>query len=251
MFRDTIRILKSTSKRIVTVVAGRGCALAGLQPVLSNSASIVAAPTLKELPMFRLTAALLIAALSTFALAQTPANTVVRVRGTVEKLDGQNLVVKTRTGEITNIRLADNYMVVGITKGSIDDVTSGKFIGTTSVGERDGALIALEVHIFPENMRGTGEGHYDWDLRPTSKMTNANVANVTNMGKDRILTVQYKGGEKKVLVTDSAVVVTYAPADKSEIKPGAPVIVITTRQPDGTLTAPRVNVGLNGQVPPM
>jgi hypothetical protein len=100
-------------------------------------------------------------------------------------------------------------------------------------------------------MRGTGEGHYDWDLRPASKMTNANVADVTHMGKDRILTVQYKGGEKKVLVTDSTVVVTYAPADKSELKPGAPIFSVTQKQPDGSLTAARVNIGLNGQVPPM
>jgi hypothetical protein len=201
--------------------------------------------------MTRFTIALLIATVSTVALAQAPANPVVRIRGTVEQLDGQNLVVKTRTGELASIKLADNFMVMGITKGSIDDIASGKFIGTTSVGERDGALVALEVHIFPENMRGTGEGHYDWDLRPTSKMTNANVANVVNMGKDRILTVQYKGGEKKVLVNESAVVVTYIPTDKSELKPGAPVFLNTTRQPDGSLTAPRVNVGLNGQAPPM
>src|SRR5205814_1318649 len=87
---------------------------------------------------------------------------------------------------------SDPFVVIGIAKASLADVASGKFIGTTTVGERDGALVALEVHIFPENMRGTGEGHYDWDLRPNSKMTNANVANVTSMGKDRVLTVQYK-----------------------------------------------------------
>jgi hypothetical protein len=119
------------------------------------------------------------------------------------------------------------------------------------VGERDGALVALEVHIFTEAMRGTGEGHYDWDLRPTSKMTNANVANVTNMGKDRVLTVQYKGGEKKVLVPEDAVVVAFTPTDRKELKAGASIFVVSQRQPDGSLTAPRVNVGLNGQIPPM
>jgi hypothetical protein len=201
--------------------------------------------------MIRFTIALLVAALASAAIAQAPANPPVRVRGTVEKFEGQTLVVKSRTGEPMTIKLADNFVTIGISKGSIDDIASGKFIGTTSVGERDGALIALEVHIFPENMRGTGEGHYDWDLRPTSKMTNANVANVTKMGKDRVLSVEYKGGEKKVLVTDSAVVVTYAPADKSELKPGVPVFVVAQKQPDGSLTAARVNVGLNGQVPPM
>ena len=142
-------------------------------------------------------------------------------------------------------------MPVPPAKASLADVASGKFIGTTTLGERDGALIALEVHIFPEAMRGTGEGHYDWDLRPSSKMTNANVADVTSMGKDRILTVQYKGGEKKVLVPESAIIVSYAPTDRSELKPGAQVFLVSQRQPDGSLTAPRVNVGLNGQVPPM
>ncbi len=201
--------------------------------------------------MIRVIAGLLIAAVSAVAVAQAPANPPVRIRGTVEKLDGQMLTVKSRSGESVTIKMADNFMVVGIAKAGLDDITSGKFIGTTSVGERDGALVALEVHIFPEAMRGTGEGHYDWDLRPASKMTNANVANVTSMGKDRVMTVQYKGGEKKVLVPADAAVVAFSPADKSEIKPGAQIFAVTQRQPDGSLTAARVNVGLNGQIPPM
>ena len=201
--------------------------------------------------MIRAITALLIAAVSAVAVAQAPANPPVRIRGTVEKLDGQMLTVKSRTGESVTIKMADNFVVMGITKANAADIANGKFIGTTSVGERDGALVALEVHIFPEAMRGTGEGHYDWDLRPTSKMTNANVANVTSMGKDRVMTVQYKGGEKKVLVPADAVVVSYTPADRSELKPGAPVFLVSQRQPDGSLAAPRVNVGLNGQIPPM
>src|SRR5258708_2369451 len=123
--------------------------------------------------MIRIVAALLITAVSAAAIAQAPANPT--------------------SGQSMDVTLADTFVVMGIAKASLADVASGKFIGTTTLGERDGALVALEVHIFPENMRGTGEGHYDWDLRPTSKMTNANVANVTSMGKDRVLTVQYKG----------------------------------------------------------
>jgi len=201
--------------------------------------------------MFRTIAALLIAAVSAVAIAQAPANPPVRIRGTVEKIEGTNLTIKANNGQVMNVKLADNYVVVGIAKASLADVASGKFIGTTTVGERDGALVALEVHIFPENMRGTGEGHYDWDLRPNSKMTNANVANVTSMGKDRVLTVQYKGGEKKVLVPEKAVIVSFTPTERSELKPGAKVFTVTQRQPDGSLTAARVNVGLHGQVPPM
>ena len=200
--------------------------------------------------MIRGICAFLIAAMSAVALAQPPANPPVRVRGTVEKIDGQNLTVTARNGETITIKLADNFVVMGIAKASMADIASGKFIGTTTVGERDGALIALEVHVFPENMRGTGEGHYDWDLRPSSKMTNANVANVVSIGKDRILTVQYKGGEKKILVPESAVIVSFTPTDRSALKSGAQVFVNSQRQPDGSLTAPRVNVGLDGQVPP-
>ena len=195
-------------------------------------------------------AALLIAAVSAVAVAQAPSPPV-RIRGTVEKIDGTKLTIKANNGQSMNVKLADNYTVMGIAKASLADIAGGKFIGTTTVGERNGALVALEVHIFPENMRGTGEGHYDWDLRPDSKMTNANVANVTSMGKDRVLTVQYKGGEKKVLVPEKAVIVSFTPTERSALKPGAPVFAVTQRQPDGSLTAARVNVGLNGQVPPM
>ena len=201
--------------------------------------------------MIRTLSALLIAAVSAVAVAQAPANPPVRIRGTVERIDRTNLSVKANDGQSMNVKLADNFVVMGIAKASLADVASGKFIGTTTVGERAGALVALEVHIFPENMRGTGEGHYDWDLRPSSKMTNANVASVTSMGKDRVLTVQYKGGEKKVLVPEKAVIVSFTPTDRSELKPGAKVFTVTQRQPDGSLTAARVNVGLHGQVPPM
>jgi hypothetical protein len=201
--------------------------------------------------MKRTFAVFLLVALSSVALAQAPANPPVRIRGTVEKIDGNMLTVKARNGQTMNVKLADNYAVIGVAKASVSDVSSGKFIGTTTVGERNGNLIAEEIHIFPENMRGTGEGHYDWDLRPNSKMTNANVANVTGVGKDRVMTVQYKGGEKKVLIPENAVVVAFQPTDKSELKPGAHVFVNSQKQPDGSLTAARVNVGLKGQVPPM
>src|SRR5205814_3199919 len=157
--------------------------------------------------MFRIVPGCLIAAVSAAAIAQAPANPPVRLRGTVERIDRTHLIVKINTGQSMNVTLADNFVVIGIAKARLADIGSGKFIGTTTVGERDGALVALEVHIFPENMRGTGEGHYDWDLKPESKMTNANVANVVSVANDRVMTVQYKGGEKKILVTKDTVVV--------------------------------------------
>ncbi|MGE5471628.1 MAG: hypothetical protein ACM3X0_12585 [Bacteroidota bacterium] len=201
--------------------------------------------------MLRAVVLILLAAVCALALAQAPANPPVRIRGTVERIEAGILLVKDRNGQSIAIRLPDNYSVMGVARASLADIESGKFIGTTTVGERDGALVALEVHIFPENLRGTGEGHYDWDLRPSSKMTNANVAQVTKMGKDRVLTVHYKGGEKKVLVPESAVIVSFTPAERSELRPGAAVFVVAQRQPDGTLLGSRVNVGVGGQTPPM
>ena len=201
--------------------------------------------------MIRALSTLLFTAVTTLALAQTPPAPPVRIRGTVEKIDGQMLTVKANNGQSMSVKLTDNFTVMGVARASVADIGQGKFIGTTTVGEREGALVALEVHIFPENMRGTGEGHFDWDLRPSSKMTNANVATVTSMGKDRVLLVQYKGGEKKVLVPDNATVVMFTPTERSELKVGAPVFVNSQRQADGSLSAPRVNIGLNGQAPPM
>jgi hypothetical protein len=201
--------------------------------------------------MIRALAGLLLAAVSAAAIAQAPASPPARIRGTIEKMDGQNMAVKTRDGQSVSVRLADNYTVMGISKAGIGDLGSGKYIGTTTVGERDGALVALEVHIFTDAMRGTAEGHMDWDLRPQSKMTNANVANVVTMGKERVLTVQYKGGEKKVVVPEGAVVVAFTPAERSELKAGSSIFLIAQRQPDGSLSAARVNVGLKGQIPPM
>jgi hypothetical protein len=202
----------------------------------------------KETPMIRAIAAFVVAAVSTAVLAQAPT----RIRGTLEQVDGNVLTVKARGGELMKVRVPDNVVVTGITKASIADIGSGKFIGTTTVGQRDGALVAEEVHIFPESMRGTGEGHRDWDLRPESKMTNANVADIKNMGDGRVMTVQYKGGEKQILVTPRTVVVNFEPASRAELKPGTPVFInAAERQADGTYTAPRVNVGLHGQIPPM
>ena len=198
--------------------------------------------------MIRSIAAVVVAAVSTAVLAQAPT----RIRGTLEQVDGNTLTIKARSGEVMKVRVPDNVVVTGITKASIADIGSGKFIGTTTVGQRDGALVAEEVHIFPESMRGTGEGHRDWDLRPESKMTNANVANIKNMGDGRVMTIQYKGGEKQVLVTPRAAVVNFEPSSRAELKPGAPVFInAAERQPDGSYTAPRVNVGLHGQIPPM
>jgi hypothetical protein len=202
--------------------------------------------------MTRTLFAIALTAACTAALAQAPAAAPIRIRGTIDSIDGNTLSVKARSGETMKVTVPDNVLVVGIAKASLADITSGKFIGTTTVGSRDGALVAEEVHIFPESMRGTGEGHRDWDLRPDSKMTNAAVGDIKTMGDGKVLTVQYKGGEKQVLVTPRTHVVTFEPASRADLKRGAPVFInAAARQPDGSYTAPRVNVGLHGQIPPM
>ena len=175
----------------------------------------------------------------------------VRIRGNVESFDGKVLNVKARSGQSYAVKVPENLLVIGVNKASVADITKDKYVGTTTVGEKNGALVALEVHIFLENMRGTGEGHRDWDLGPQSKMTNANVAKIVKMSDGHAMTVQYKGGEKTVLVTPETAVVAYSLSDKSEIKPGAPVFINAQREADGSITSPRVNVGLKGQVPPM
>src|SRR5438105_6905119 len=181
--------------------------------------------------MIRSIAAIVVAVVSTAVLAQAPT----RIRGTVEQVDGNTLTIKARSGEVMKVRVPDNVVVTGITKASIADIGSGKFIGTTTVGQRDGALVAEEVHIFPESMRGTGEGHRDWDLRPQSKMTNANVADIKDMGDGKVLTIQYKGGEKQVLVTPRTAVVSFEPASRADLKPGAAVFInAAERHADGT-----------------
>jgi hypothetical protein len=200
--------------------------------------------------MMRILSGVLFVAFSAVTLAQTPPPPA-RVRGTVEKLDGLVMTVKAGDGKMVNVKLADNYTVVGVSRAKIADIGAGKFIGTTTLGERNGSLVALEVHIFPEAMRGVGEGHYAWDLKPESKMTNGNVADVKAVGKDHMLTVQYKGGEQKVLVPTNAKVVLFGPGERSELKKGAHIFCVAQRAPDGSLTAARVNVGVKGTVPPM
>jgi hypothetical protein len=190
-----------------------------------------------------------------FAAWATWAQDTVRVRGTIEQVEGQLLMVKSRDGAELKVVLADNALIVGIVKASLSDIKPGSFVGVTGMPQADGSQKALEVHIFPEAMRGTGEGHYPWDLRPQSTMTNANVVNVeqTVTGVEgRTLTMKYKDGEKKITVPPDVPIVTYVMSDKSELKPGAKIFIAAAKKlPDGTLQAPRVNFGKDGLTPPM
>jgi len=193
---------------------------------------------------------LLAVAFVSTALAQQPP--MVRIRGTIEAVDGPMLSVKSRDGTDMKVRVTDNAAVFGIAKTSLSEIKEGSYIGVTAMPEPDGTQKAIAVHIFPENQRGAAEGFRPWDLRPNSTMTNATVAEtVAGVDGQKIL-VKYKDGEKKVVVPPDTPIVTFLPGDKSELKPDAKIIIFgAAKKDDGTLEAARVNVGRDGITPPM
>ena len=191
-----------------------------------------------------------VAAPSLYAIAQQPP-TPSRVRGTIEAVDGDVLSVKSRSGEDVRLHLTGDARVVGISRISLSDIKIGSFIGTTTVPGPDGGANAVEVHVFPEDMRGTGEGSRPYDLRPNSTMTNATVAQTVAGNDGHTLMIKYKDGEKKVVVSPDTPVVTYVPADKSDLKTGARVIAFVKPLPDGSFETNRVSVGRDGLTPPM
>src|SRR4030081_1320304 len=197
-----------------------------------------------------LVAVAMVVASSLYAIAQQPPSPS-RVRGTIEGVDGEVLSVKSRSGEDFKLHMAGDLRVVGIAKISLSDIKVGSFIGTTTVPGPDGGDNAIEVHVFPEDMRGTGEGSRPFDLRPNSTMTNATVAETVAGNDGHTLLIKYKDGEKKVMVAPDTPVVTYVPAEKSELKAGAKVIAFFKKLPDGSFEANRISVGLNGLTPPM
>jgi hypothetical protein len=176
----------------------------------------------------------------------------VRIRGTIERVEGPVYVVKNRDGAELKLTVTDNPLFVAIVKSTMADIKPGMFVGSTGMSQPDGSQKAIEVHIFPESMRGTGEGHYDWDLKPQTKMTNANVEQTVAGVDGPILSVKYKDGEKKLLVTPETAVVTYVAGNKDDLKPGTKIFVAAAKkQPDGTVQTPRITYGKDGLVPPM
>src|SRR5882672_2422112 len=191
-----------------------------------------------------------ISVLGSMAWAQQPPP--VRIRGTIEAVDGPLLTVKSREGTEMKVRVTDNVAVFGVAKTALSEIKPGSYIGVSAMPEPDGTQKAFAVHIFPESQRGAAEGFRPWDARPNSTMTNATVAEtVAGTGGQNIL-VKYKDGEKKVVVPPDSPVVTFIAGDKSELKPGAKIIIFgATKKEDGTLEAARVNVGRDGITPPM
>lgn len=185
----------------------------------------------------------------------------VRVRGTIEQADGPVLTVKSRDGNTMKLKMADDLKVIAMVKASLHDIKPGSFVGATALPEENGRWRAVEVHILPEAMRGTGEGDKPNDYRPKSTMTNGtvnNVGNVTNGSgsatvtkeEGTTLTLKFKEGEKTVDVVPDTVIYTYATGAKDELKPGAIITSAATKQADGSLMTARINVA-RGIVPPM
>ena len=192
------------------------------------------------------------AALTLAMFASAGAQDTMRVRGTIARVEGPVYVIKTRDGAELKVALAEPGLVVALVKASMADIKPGLFVGSTGMPQPDGSQKAIEVHIFPEAMRGTGEGHYPWDLQANSTMTNANVEESVTGVDGQTLTLKYKTGEKKIVVTPQTVIITYTPGDKNELKPGTKIFIgAAKKQADGTLLTPRINYGKDGLTPPM
>ena len=199
----------------------------------------------------RLLGTIALAAVVAAPLARAQDAPPVRVRGTIERVDGAAYVIRARDGAEMKLTLAEKPSIAAVVKASLADVKQGAFVGVTAMPQADGAMSALEVHIFPEAMRGTGEGHSPWDLRPQSTMTNGNVDQAETGVDGRTLTVKYKDGEKKIFVPADTPIVLYEAGDKSDLKPGAKVFIVAVKQPDGTLQGSAWRVGRDGVTPPM
>jgi hypothetical protein len=184
------------------------------------------------------------------ASAQQPQT--VRIRGTIEAVDGATLSIKSRDGSDVKVNITDNIAVTGVAKASLSDIKEGSYIGVSAMPEPDGTQKAIAVHIFPEAQRGAAEGFRPWDLRPNSTMTNATVAQTVAGVDGQTIMVKYKDGEKKVVVPPDTPIVAFAAGDKAEIKPGAKIIIFgATKKEDGTLETGRIAIGRDGIAPPM
>jgi len=177
----------------------------------------------------------------------------VRIRGTLEKVDGSVLTIKSTKGETVQVKLADNARITAMVKAAVADIKQGDFIGVTAMPQPDGSQKAIGLHIFMEAQKTVVPHRFSsWDREPGSTMTNADVDSTVAGVDGQTIVVKYPDGEKKVIVPPNTPVVRFVPGSNDDLKPGAQLIVIAaTKGPDGTLTAPGVNVGRGGAAPPM
>ncbi len=187
-----------------------------------------------------------------FSFAPASAQQPARVRGVIEKVDGNKLTVKARDGSTVTVVLKEGAGVLGVAKAALADIKQNSFVGITAMPQADGSQRAIEVHIFPEALRGRGEGFRPWDLVPNSTMTNANVEQLVTAVDGPVLTMKYKDGEKKITVPNDAVVVQFVPGDRAELVPGAKIFVAAgTKLPNGDIETTGIAVGKDGLTPPM
>jgi hypothetical protein len=203
------------------------------------------------LPRLLLASLAVVSVLASAAWAQQ-SPTPTRIRGTIESVDGSMLSIKTREGTDVKVKMTDDLKVIGIAKTSLSEIKPGSYIGVSAMPQPDGSQKAFAIHIFPEAMRGAAEGHRPWDQRPNSTMTNATVAETVASVDGQVIQVKYKDGEKKVVVPADAAIVAFADGEKSEIKPGAKIIIFGAKKlDDGSLETNRIGVGRDGITPPM
>jgi hypothetical protein len=186
-----------------------------------------------------------------FAAAQAPPP--VRVRGTIEKVDGQNLTVKSRDGKTLTVKLADKAKITAMVKASLADIKVGDFIGVTGMPQPDGSQKAIGLHIFMNAQRGVVPARFTpWDREPGSTMTNADVTSTVAGVAGQVLTVKYPDGQKKVTVPPGTPVVRFVPGNAKDVRPGAQIFIVAGKKmPDGTIQAPALSVGRDGVAPPM
>ena len=207
---------------------------------------------------YRIAAALIGAAAATATLTPAPAQQAgsqpaqtTRLRGVIDKVDGGAVLAKSSKGDELKLKLADKALVVAVVKASMADIKPGLFIGSGALPQPDGSQQAIEVHIFAESMRGTGEGHRPWDGAPNATMTNGTVGASVSSVDGPLVTVQYKDGEKKIIVGPNVPIVRYEIADPSVIAPGAPFTAVAIgKAADGGYDVTRITVGRDGASPP-
>lgn len=183
------------------------------------------------------------------ALAQTPPPPI-GVRGAITAVSDDSIKVHTNRGEDLTIKINKDTQVRAVTLANITDIKPGSYIGTAATPLPDGSLKALEVHVFPPAMAGTGDGHRAWDLGPKSSMTNGTVGDLV-VANGRTLTLKYKGGEKKVVVPDDVPIVNLEPGDRSLLAVGTKVVLFAKKEADASLSAGFISAGKNGVTPPM
>ena len=185
---------------------------------------------------------------TTTAFAQAPS---ARVRGTVEKLEAGVATVKTTDGQSVTLKLAPNLAISAVVKLNASEIKPGSFIGAGARPMADGSLSAIQINVFPEAQRGTGEGHRDWAAMPQTTMTNATVAETVSAVNGPVVTLKYKDGEKKLVIGPDAIILTTVPAEAADLKVGAELVTTATKNEDGTFSTARITVGKNGVAPPL